>query len=221
MDPLAAPLPVAWTAGGWLLAGAFVAWAARTAPWSRFASSESVHVWYGAIAFALLLWSLQATVGEGFTFHLLGSAGLTLLFGPALALLGAALALVLLLVVHGGAWANAGIAFVTMAAVPVAATMVVLRFAERRLPPNFFVYVFVAAFFGAGVSYAVAGLAGAAVLALGAGRGAAVVFGDYAPYLLYLAFGEATLTGMLVTLAVVYRPQWVATFDDARYLDGR
>ena len=48
-----------------------------------------------------------------------------------------------------------------------------------------------------------------------------LVFGEYLPYLLYLAFGEATLTGMLLTLAVAYRPQWVATFDDARYLDGR
>ena len=48
-----------------------------------------------------------------------------------------------------------------------------------------------------------------------------MVFGEYTPYLVYLAFGEATLTGMLVTLAVVYRPQWVATFDDARYIDGR
>ena len=190
-------------------------------PWARFGSSESVHVWYGAILFVLMLWSLQATIGEGFTFHLLGSAGLTLLFGPALALIGAALALVLLLVVHGGSWANAGVAFVTMAAVPVGATSLVLRFAERRLPPNFFVYVFVAAFFGAGLAYAAGGIAGALVLALGAGRTVAVVFGEYAPYLLYLAFGEATLTGMLVTLAVVYRPQWVATFDDARYLDGR
>jgi uncharacterized membrane protein len=29
------------------------------------------------------------------------------------------------------------------------------------------------------------------------------------------------LTGMLLTLAVVYRPQWVATFDDRRYLHRR
>jgi uncharacterized membrane protein len=32
----------------------------------------------------------------------------------------------------------------------------------------------------------------------------------------YLAFGEATATGMVLTLAVVYRPQWIATFDDDR-----
>jgi uncharacterized membrane protein len=41
------------------------------------------------------------------------------------------------------------------------------------------------------------------------------------PYLIYLAFGEATLSGMVLTLAVVYRPRWVATFDDARYISGR
>jgi len=37
-------------------------------------------------------------------------------------------------------------------------------------------------------------------------------------YLVCLAFGEATISGMLMTLLVVYRPSWVATFDDGRYL---
>ena len=93
--------------------------------------------------------------------------------------------------------------------------------AERRLPPNFFVYVFVATFFGAGLSLAVSGIAGAVALTWGGGRAAGLVFGEYVPYLIYLAFGEATMTGMLLTLAVVYRPRWVATFDDARYIIGR
>ena len=50
---------------------------------------------------------------------------------------------------------------------------------------------------------------------------AGVMFGEYVPYLLFLAFGDGTLTGMALTLAVVYRPQWVATFDDAFYIAGR
>ncbi len=215
------PLPTVWAIAGWVLAAVIVARAVQIAPWRRFSASEPVHVWYGAILFVLMLWSLQATVGEGFTFHLLGVTALTLIVGPALALVGAAVAVALLLAVHGGLWVNAGVAFVTMAAVPVTVTRLVLRFAESRLPPNFFIYVFVVAFFGAGLAYVLAGVAGAAVLALGAGLSAAVVFGEYAPYLVYLAFGEATLTGMVLTLAVVYRPHWVATFDDARYLDGR
>jgi len=36
-----------------------------------------------------------------------------------------------------------------------------------------------------------------------------------------LGFGEAFLTGMLVTILVVYRRDWVVTFDDARWLAPR
>jgi len=32
---------------------------------------------------------------------------------------------------------------------------------------------------------------------------------------------DEALTGMIVMLAVVYKPQWVATFDDARDVRGR
>ncbi len=221
MDPTTATLPFAAVAAGWILAAPLLAHAVRVAPWRRVIEGNAVHVWYGGIFCLIVLWSMQATIGDAFTFHLLGVSAFTLAVGPALALAGVALALAIEIAVRGATWQNAGIAFVTMAAIPVTVTALVLRFAERRLPPNFFVYVFVGAFFGAWLSYAAAALAGAAVFTLGAWPSASTVFGEYAPYFLYLAFGEATLTGMVITLAVVYRPQWVATFDDARYLDGR
>ena len=106
-------------------------------------------------------------------------------------------------------------------ALPVAVVLAALRAGERFLPPNFFVYSLFAAFLGSALAFGTAGIAGAAVLVAGAGESAELVFGEYVPYLPYLASGEATLTGMLVTLAVVYRPQWVATFDDHRYLRDR
>ncbi len=31
---------------------------------------------------------------------------------------------------------------------------------------------------------------------------------------------EAMLSGMLMTGLVVFRPEWVATYSDARYVDG-
>ena len=214
-------LPVAWAAIGWIVAAPVLALALLRAPWSRFADGEQVHVWYGTLFALILLWSIQATVGEGFTFHLLGIAALTLTAGPALALVGSAAAVLVLMLVKGGVWASGPLAWVTMAALPVAVTWATLRLAERRLPPNFFVYVFVVAFFGAALSLIAAGLAGAVVLTLGAGRPAELVFGDYVPYLVYLAFGEATLNGMALTLLVVYRPHWVVSFDDRRYILGR
>lgn len=221
MDLTAVAFPAFWNVFGWAVAAPMLLVALRVAPWQRFGTSEPVHVWYGAIFCLIVLWSIRATVGEGFTFHLLGVAALTLVVGAPLALVGTAIAVAVQVTLRDGPWASAALAWLTMAATPVAVTWAVWRLAERALPPNFFVYVFVVSFFGAALSLLVAGTTAAIALSAGAGRPAELVFGEYAPYLLYLAFGDATLTGMVLTLAVVYRPQWVATFDDARYLQGR
>ena len=50
---------------------------------------------------------------------------------------------------------------------------------------------------------------------------AAVLLDEYLPFFLLLAFSEAWLGGMATTLMVVFRPEWVTTFDDRRYLTRR
>jgi uncharacterized membrane protein len=221
MDVSAVPLPGVWTAGTWLLALPALAWAAAVAPWRRFASSELVHVWYGTILLLTLLWSMRATVGPVFAFHLLGTAGFALTAGGPLALIGGAVVVALTTAIRDLPWANAPLVWLCAVALPVGVVLAMLRIGERAFPPNFFVYAFFAAFLGSACAFGAAGIAGAAILVAGAGESAGLVFGEYVPYLLYLASGEAMLTGMLVTLAVVYRPHWVATFDDRRYLHGR
>ena len=221
MDLTSVVLPAVWLGAGWAAAAATLLWALRHAPWSRLPGSPLGHVAAAMVIAEVVLWTIRATIGEGFTFHLLGVTAFALATGPPLALLGSAIAVVLQIGVHDGRWENAGIAFVTMAALPVGVAWAVHRAAQRLLPPNFFVYIFVGAFFGAAVALAAGGVAAAVGLAYGAGVPAPLVFGEYVPYLLYLAWGEAMLTGMALTLMVVYRPQWVATFDDAHYLEGR
>ncbi len=220
MDLLAVALPRAWNLAGWMCLLATLAWATRAAPWPRFAETAQVHVWFGGIFCLVALWSLQATVGAGFTFHLLGVAAFALMVGAPLALLGGMLAVAALVAVHGGHWGNAGITFMTMVVLPVVVVTGVLRLSQRFLPPNFFVYVFIGTFFGAWLAYGAAALVALTILAAIAEPGTQI-FGEYAPYFIYLGFGDATLTGMVLTLAVVYRPHWVSTFDDRRYLDGR
>ena len=44
---------------------------------------------------------------------------------------------------------------------------------------------------------------------------------EYLWYFLLLLFPEAFITGTLITLFVVFRPHWVISFDDRRYLHGR
>ena len=137
MDLVAIALPASWTVVAWILVAPILFAAARVAPWERFGASELVHVWYGAIFGLIVLWNIRATVGEGFTFHLSGVAALTLLVGAPLALLGTAIAVAVEVAVRDAPWVNAALAWLAMAAPPVAVTWVVWRCAERVLPPNF------------------------------------------------------------------------------------
>jgi len=200
-----------------LLALAVVGLAAWRAPWRRFAAAATLNVWCGAIVALAVLWSVRATLAHGVVIHLLGIAAFALTAGPWLALLGGAAVVLLAAWLHGVPLAALPTEFLASVLIPVVVVLGLLRLTQRYLPPNFFIYTIVVAFFGAALGAFLAGVASAtAFVAAGAAPG--VIFGEYVPYLLFLAFGEATLTGMALTLAVVYRPQWVATFDDAFYL---
>ncbi|MFO1323070.1 MAG: hypothetical protein U1F15_03300 [Burkholderiales bacterium] len=219
MDVTITPLPGVVAAVAWAGAVGVLAWAWWAAPWRRLASNEASHVWYGTIFTLVVLWSIRATLADGVVIHLLGVGAFALAAGGPLALLGGALVVAFTTAVHATPAGNAGAVYLQNVALPVAVTLATLRGTQRWLPANFFVYVWGAGFVGPALGLAAAGLAGAAVVAMAGGPGAAGVFDDYAPYLVYLAFAEGTLSGMLITLLVVYRPRWVATFEDERYLN--
>ena len=84
---------------------------------------------------------------------------------------------------------------------------------------NFFIYIFGAAFFGGAAAMAAAGVFTAALLSMHTPE-ALPADAPLTAVLLMLGFAEATLTGMLATLMAVYRPRWLATFSDERYLHG-
>lgn len=221
MDVSDIALQTSWGIVGWIAAVAVIAAAAVRTPWRDLAAGDAANVVPAGILALSLLWSLRASVGDAFAFHLLGTAAFRLAVGAPLALLGGAVVVGVTTWVRGAPLLNAGLIYLTGVVVPIAVASGVLAFVQRRLPANFFVYVFAVCFFGAALAFGGGGIAAALVMVAAGGRPAEVVFGEYVPYLLYLAFGEATLTGMLLTLAVVYRPRWVATFDDARYLHGK
>ncbi|MFO1413035.1 MAG: energy-coupling factor ABC transporter permease [Burkholderiales bacterium] len=219
MDVALAPLAPAWVVATSIATLVLLGWAAWAAPWRRLmASSEAASVWCGSIFALTVLWSVRAVVQDAMVIHLLGTAGFALAAGAPLALIGGAVVALASALVHGTPLAHAPAVFLTSVALPAAVALSVLRASQRLLPPNFFVYTIVACFLGGALGCGLAGLASAVQIALTGAVDPEVVFGDYVPYLLYLAFGEGTLTGMMLTLAVVYRPQWVATFDDAFYL---
>ncbi len=211
-------LPHAWYWLGWaLFAPCFLLVAWRT-PWRRLADSVLLNAWLGTIVCLMLLWQISAGIQPGLNFHFLGATLFTLMAGPQLALVGLTIALAAVTAWNGSGWESFGLNGVLMAVLPVALSFALYRLIDSRLPNNFFVYVFGTAFAGAGVTMATVGLATTSLLAGAGAYPSGQLFELYLPYYLLLAWSEALFTGMTMTLFVVYKPEWVATFDDRRYL---
>jgi uncharacterized membrane protein len=197
--------------------GACVGWAERRAPWTRLHDSERSHVFLGTIMAVALLWSASSGVGALPRLHLLGATLMVLMFGPHLAVVGMTAAVVLSTAFGADTLAGAPVRALVGGVLPVAVSYFVLRFCETRLPPNFFVYVFGAAFFGAAAAMWAACIA--VVLLIDAYMPTDIPADTpITAVLLMLGFAEAMLTGMLATLMSVYRPRWIGTFSDERYL---
>jgi uncharacterized membrane protein len=211
--------PWAWTfAFGF---AALVAQAARTAPWVGMADSQRLHVYAGGIVACMLLWTIAGNVGRGLSFHLLGATVLTLMFGARLAIVGLTIALAGVTLAGLAGWQALGLNGLLMIALPVAVSRTMHAVISRRLPNHFFIYVFGSAFLNGGLAMAANGIATTVLLWWAGVRSGAYLFTEYLPYYLFLSWGEALVTGMLMTMLVVYRPRWVGSFDDARYLAGR
>jgi uncharacterized membrane protein len=158
---------------------------------------------------------------SGLGLHLLGATVVCLMFGPRLAQLAHYLVVVLVTVLGmAGADAYPANALLT-AALPVWVSYGILRAAERWLPANMFIYIFVAGFLAGGAALAASALVTAAShLVLGT-YPPRLIIEDFLPFALLLSWGEAFLSGMLTAMMVVYHPGWVSSFDDARYLRRR
>lgn len=213
MMAVSSSLPASVSLGALIAATLLLAAATFSTDWKRLAENEPSHVWLGAVVCIALLWRIGGTV-QGIRFHLLGATVLSLMFGWALALIAVALAAAAAVVFGGGNWHAFALDILVSGALPVAITWGMLTLSKRALPRHLFIYLFVCAFFAGGASMLSCGLASTAVAHFDGIQTSEDAF----PMWLLLGFGEATLSGMIITLAVVYRPRWVQTFDDAQYL---
>ncbi len=214
-------LPTSWQWFAHLWFAGVLAWSVRAAPWRRLRDNEQLHLFLAMCVALMLLWSIKTGIRPGLNFHLLGATVFTLMFGPWLAIAG--LGLVLLGVTLSGlsGWENFSVNGLLMGVLPVAASYFIYRLVDSKLPNHFFVYIFLNAFVGAAIAMALTGLAATGLLALAGAYSADYLISNYLPYFLLMGWSEALLSGMMLTLLVVYRPQWVATFDDARYIRNK
>ncbi len=209
-----------WATNG--AAALLLAHATLRAPWRAWllARADRQHVWLGGIVLLTLVWSMRAGVTPGLSFHFLLATALTLMHGWRLALVAIALVLGALAVLRGGA-AAWGANFLCVGVVPVALVAAVHVLVQRWLPHNYFVYFFGTVFAGSLLAFVAAGLASYALLVLSGTTPAAHASRDWFVWLPVLGFGEAFVNGIVMAMAVVYRPEWVSSFDDRLYLRRR
>lgn len=203
-----------------LLTSAFVLFHhAKTANWQALRAPGAFSAWCALCVTLPLLWSFDIPVVQGLALHLFGMPLFVLMFGRALAMTGIGLSVVAFTALHGGLWGNLGMNLLLLAVLPSYCGAAVMLTTRRYFPPHMFVYLLGNGFFGAIVMLSAIGIVSVAAHQIWVGG--LPLKADVLAYMLLLAWGEAFLTGLLLTVFTVYRPQWVLTFDDHVYLDGR
>jgi len=211
-------LPAAYLWGGAILYALLLCLALLTAPWSKVRDSDALHVYVSAIVMVTTLWILRGEIQAGLGFHLLGMTLLCLMFEWQFALFAASLVILFTTWRGPAGWESLGINALLMGALPILFTRVFLYVAQRRLPHNFFIYIFVNAFLAGALSILLTGISSAFLQAMADVPHQGRIGNDFLQVLPMLMFGEGFLNGATMALLVAYRPQWVATFHDRWYL---
>jgi len=218
----ASVLPQSFYLIGWL-GLAFLAWRwLMSGDWRRLAEPSKLNLFLAATVAVLALWQIRTGIQPGLAFHLYGVAALTLMFGFWRATFAGVLILLANAAFGRGSWNALGVDALLVAALPAAVSWGVFRLLERRLPNHFFVYVLGNGFFGAALSVAAIGLATTALMSGAGVYPLDYLLTHYTPYAtLLISWAEAFSTGMAVTVMAVYRPAWLETFDDAKYIQNK
>lgn len=211
--------------GGWLWAASLLVLLAlllalKLAPWRVLAQERRLqHLLFGATVALMLMWTMRAGISPGLGIHFLGITTLTLMFGWDLALLAGTLALLGMTVIGQESWDTVSVNVLCSVVVPALVSTAVLRLVEAKLPHNFFIYLFLCAFFGAGIATAAAGLVMALLLWVDGVYPWSKIYLEYVRYLPLIIFPEGLLNGIIMTAMMVFHPDWIRTFDARRYID--
>jgi uncharacterized membrane protein len=169
--------------------------------------------WFAALVILPFAWSVLRVPGGG-TLQISGACLLVLMFGWPLAVW-TVLPIAAIAAWLAGASPAQGVELALWHGVVPATFALAIGIAIRRwLPPHLFVYILGRGFIGTALALMATGALATLARPLPAGTDAAtMLLGNW-----LVAWGEALLTGMLTAIFVAYRPQWLLTWSDRRYL---
>jgi uncharacterized membrane protein len=227
----------------WVIVLSGLASAALFKPWAVLRDRQLQHPWLAAMVILPWAWWMRRLLPEGMALHASGACLLVLMFGWPLATWSVALIGLLasliealspvkldsyqhlpavqlvrnvpeLLAWYGGNL-DGIVAQIAWAGVLPAALALGLGLLMRRfLPHHLFVFILGRGFFVTALAVSVAGLANVFFERVPLGIDA----GEWMLAHWLLGWGEAFSTGMLVAIFVAFKPEWLLTYSDKRYL---
>ena len=205
----------------WLLSLGVIVWCLCLRPWRPLLEDTALqHRWMAATLAVMLMWQLRAQAVDWLTLHLVFTVLMTLVFKMPLALISNVMINVAMVAIGRNDWSLMGANVLVTGIVPATVTGFVWRIVDRRLPDNLMVFLFACGFFGTALATLGGGLSAVAlIIVAGTDPEAVYLAQEYARFLPLLMPSEAFITGMLLSILLVYHPSWVATFNDHRYID--
>ncbi len=194
-------------------------WALNRIDYNRLLNGQDSQILFAACVGLWLMWRLQAEIPNYpyLEFHFLMVTSIVLMFGPAFAIFCVSIAQLLLSIEGIADWDSYFINVLVNGIFPIFITYGLYFLITRFLPWHFFVYIYVCTFLGAAISIFASRLLGMGLLMLNDIYSFAQIH-DYFIYSIAIMFPEAFLNGAIMTLLVVFRPEWVSSFQDKNYL---
>jgi uncharacterized membrane protein len=207
--------------GAFLIYIPLLLWVLLTAPWYKLRDMENLHVFFGATVLLILLWSVKAGIRPGMNFHLLGATLLMLMFGWKFAILSLSLVLLGQAIYGNIEWSAFALNAIMMIIGPVLFSYAIYRFSQRFMRKNFFIYTLFNGFFCAILTMLLLVSTTSLLLNCCGGYEWDDIYYRYLPFIPMMVFAEGFFTGMLTSSMVLFRPEWIGSFDDRRYLSGK
>lgn len=179
------------------------------------------HRFFGASAAVFILWIFRVGIVDELQVHFIWLSSLTLILGFRWAILSATLVLLGVTVVGYETFSMFGVNWLLGVLLPISITYAIFSWSFHKLPKNMFIYLFVCAFFPGAITVSLKIAAMAGYFYLDTNLGWDLIFQNYVMLIPLLLFSEAFFNGFTMTSLVVHKPNWVYTFHDKFYVDGK
>lgn len=189
---------------------------------SRLISDKKCqHLVFGSAACMFVLWMFRTGIYDGLVVHFLWLSALPLLLGFRWAVFSATLALIGVTIFGQEHISMLGVNFLLGVLAPISLTYGIYSLTFHKLPRHIFIYIFLCAFIPGALSIGLKMLAMSGYFYLEGFYSWQVIEDNYLILTTLMLLPEAMFNGMTITMLIIYKPEWVYTYYDKLYLDGK